>query len=35
MGTTGGLFPFPLAVLFVSIAVYAVFALAVLFPLHG
>jgi hypothetical protein len=35
MGTTGGLFPFPLAVLFVSIAVYAVFVLAVLFPLHG
>lgn len=35
MGTTGGLFPFPFAVLIISIAVYAVFALAVLFPLHG
>lgn len=35
MGTTGGLFPFPFAVLIISIAVYAVFILAVLFPLHG
>jgi hypothetical protein len=35
MGTTGWLFPFPFAVLIISIAVYAVFALAVLFPLHG
>lgn len=35
MGTSGGLFPFPFAVLIVSIAVYAVFVLAVLFPLHG
>lgn len=35
MGTTGGLFPFPFAVLIISIAVYAVFILAVLFPLQG
>ncbi len=34
MGTSGGLFPFPFAVLTVSIAVYAVFILAVLFPLQ-
>ncbi len=35
MGTVGWLFPFPFAVLIISIAVYAVFILAVLFPLHG
>ena len=35
MGTAGGLFPFPFAVFIISIAVYAVFILAVLFPLHG
>jgi hypothetical protein len=35
MGTAGGLFPFPFAVLIISIAVYAVFVLAILFPLHG
>lgn len=35
MGTSGGLFPFPFAVLIISISVYAVFILAVLFPLHG
>jgi hypothetical protein len=35
MGTSGGLFPFPFSVLIVSIAVYAVFILAILFPLHG
>ena len=35
MGSTGGLFPFPFAVLIISIAVYAVFALAVVFPLQG
>lgn len=35
MGTAGGLFPFPFAVLIISIAVYAVFLLAILFPLHG
>ncbi|MBX9809236.1 hypothetical protein K2X92_02520 [Candidatus Gracilibacteria bacterium] len=35
MGTSGGLFPFPFAVVIISIAVYSVFILAVLFPLHG
>lgn len=35
LGTSGGIFPFPFSVLIISIAVYAVFILAVLFPLHG
>lgn len=35
MGTSGGLFPFGFSVVIISIAVYAVFILAILFPLHG
>ncbi len=35
MGTSGGLFPFPFEVFIISIAVYAVYILAVLFPMHG
>lgn len=35
LGTTGTLFPFGFSVFLVSIAVYLVFILAVLFPLHG
>jgi hypothetical protein len=35
MGTTGGLFPFGFSVFLISIAVYLVFILAILFPLHG
>lgn len=35
LGTEGGLFPFGFAVFIISIAVYLVFILALLFPLHG
>lgn len=35
LGTTGALFPFGFSVFLVSIAVYLVFILAILFPLHG
>jgi hypothetical protein len=35
MGTTGGLFPTGFSVFLVSISVYLVFALALLFPVHG
>ncbi len=35
MGTTGGLLPFGLSVFIVSIAVYFVFILAVVFPING
>ena len=35
MGSAGGLFPFGFAVFVVSIAIYLVYILAVLFPMHG
>ncbi len=35
LGSNGGLFPFGFSVFVVSIAIYLVFILAVLFPLHG
>lgn len=35
MGTEGGLFPFGFAVFIISLAVYLIFILAILFPIHG
>jgi hypothetical protein len=35
LGTDGSLFPFGFSVFLVSIAVYLVFILAILFPIHG
>ena len=35
LGTEGGIFPFGFAVFIISLAVYLVFILAILFPIHG
>jgi len=35
LGSQGGLFPFGFSVFVISIAIYLIFILAILFPLHG